>query len=180
MKVRHFLATMIAPVALAACGPMSTGTVKDLNVQDWDGHSATHLIQSWGKPHHDYPMADGGRAIGYLFTNQAVTGPKSQVIFQARNCMVNFTVDRNGIIDDATTTGSKCTIGSHGGMHPRPTRLDRSAELRLRYEIAKEFAPCVGVSFQRFAGKTAGFVAASGEQTSLVRALVGLKFWRMS
>lgn len=118
MKVRHFLVFAIVTVALAACGPMSTGTVKDLNVHDWVGHSSAHLIQSWGTPHHDYPMADGGRAIGYLFTNQAITGPKSQVFFQARNCMINFTVDRNGIIDDATATGPKCTIGPHGGMHP--------------------------------------------------------------
>ena len=118
MKGRLFLMITIAAVTLAACGPMSTGTVKDLNIRDWLGHSANHLIQSWGKPHHDYPSADGGRAIGYLFTNQAVTGPKSQVIFQARNCMVNFMVDRNGIIDDATTTGSKCTIGPHGDRHP--------------------------------------------------------------
>jgi copper resistance protein B len=49
--------------------------------------------------------------------------------------------------------------------------------LRLRYEITKEFAPYVGVSFEQYTGNTAGFVAASGEPTSLVRALVGLKFW---
>ncbi|WP_421996786.1 copper resistance protein B [Reyranella sp.] len=49
--------------------------------------------------------------------------------------------------------------------------------LRLRYEIAKEFAPYVGVSFEQFTGNTAGFVAAGGEPTSLVRALVGLKVW---
>jgi len=49
--------------------------------------------------------------------------------------------------------------------------------LRLRYEIAKEFAPYVGVSFEQFTGNTAAFVAATGEPTSLVRALVGLKFW---
>ncbi len=49
--------------------------------------------------------------------------------------------------------------------------------LRLRYEITKEFAPYVGVSFEQFTGATAGFVAASGEPTSLVRALVGLKVW---
>jgi hypothetical protein len=97
---------------------MSSGTVKDLNIRDWIGHSSAHLIQSWGKPHHDYPTADGGQAIGYLFVNQAVTGPKSQVLFRATNCMVNFTVDRNGIIDDATTTGTKCRIGPHGDRHP--------------------------------------------------------------
>jgi hypothetical protein len=47
-----------------------------------------------------------------------VTGPKSPVLFQATNCMINFTVDRDGIIDDATATGSKCTIGPHGEKHP--------------------------------------------------------------
>lgn len=118
MKVRLFLMLAIAAAALAACQPMSTGTVKDLNVRDWIGHPSAHLIQSWGKPHHDYQTADGGRAIGYMFTNQAVTGPKSQVIFQARNCMINFTVDRKGIIDDVTATGSTCKIGPHGDMHP--------------------------------------------------------------
>lgn len=49
--------------------------------------------------------------------------------------------------------------------------------LRLRYEIAKEFAPYIGVSFEQYTGSTAAFVAAAGEPTSLVRVLVGLKFW---
>src|SRR5215204_3167851 len=35
--------------------------------------------------------------------------------------------------------------------------------LRLRYEITKEFAPYVGVSFEQYTGNTAGFVAAAGE-----------------
>jgi hypothetical protein len=118
MKIRRCLLLVLGTASLTACGPMSSGTVKDLNVRDWIGHSESHLIQSWGKPHHDYPTEDGGTAIGYMIKNQAVTGPKSQVIFQARNCMINFTVDRNGIIDDATTTGTKCTIGPHGQMHP--------------------------------------------------------------
>lgn len=122
MKLKQSLAMIVIAVALAACGPMSSGTVKDLNVKDWVGHSANHLIQSWGKPHHDYPTADGGRAIGYYFRNQAVTGPKSQVFFAARNCMINFTVGPDGIIDDATATGTKCTIGPHGEMHPPANR----------------------------------------------------------
>ncbi len=118
MRIRHQLALAAAATVLTACGPMSTGTVKDLNIRDWVGHSASHLIQSWGKPHHDYPTADGGRAIGYNITNQAVTGPKSQVFFRATNCMINFTVDSKGIIDDATATGTKCRIGPHADMHP--------------------------------------------------------------
>jgi copper resistance protein B len=49
--------------------------------------------------------------------------------------------------------------------------------LRLRYEIAKEVAPYVGISFEQFTGNTANFVAAAGGPTSNVRALVGLKVW---
>lgn len=48
---------------------------------------------------------------------------------------------------------------------------------RLRYEIRKEVAPYIGVAFEQFTGNTASFVAAAGEPTSLVRALVGLKVW---
>ncbi len=139
MKLRRYLGLMLVVAGLAACGPMSSGTVKDLNVRDWIGHSSSHLIQSWGKPHHDYLTADGGRAFGYMFTNSAVTGPdystgpaysgpayyrsvasgsKSPDLFQATNCMINFTVNRDGIIEDATVTGATCRIGPHGAMHP--------------------------------------------------------------
>jgi copper resistance protein B len=49
--------------------------------------------------------------------------------------------------------------------------------LRLRYEIVKEVAPFIGVSFEQFTGNTATFVAAEGGPTSNLRALVGLKVW---
>ena len=83
MRIRHYLALVVAATALVACGPMFPANVKELNVRDWVGHSEAHLVQSWGKPHHDYPTADGGRAIGYMFLNQWVTGPDSQVLYQA-------------------------------------------------------------------------------------------------
>ena len=48
---------------------------------------------------------------------------------------------------------------------------------RLRYEITKEFAPYVGVSFEQFTGNTATFVANDGDPTSKLRVLAGLKVW---
>jgi len=118
MDNRSIAAFVFVAATLVACGPMSTGTVKDLNIRDWVGQSSNQLIQSWGKPHHDYSAADGGKTIGYMFVNQTIAGPKSQVMFRATQCMINFTADRNGIIDDATATGTKCQIGPHGAMHP--------------------------------------------------------------
>ena len=39
MKMRHGVIFALVFASLAACGPMSSGTVKDLNVRDWVGHS---------------------------------------------------------------------------------------------------------------------------------------------
>jgi hypothetical protein len=45
-----------------------------------------------------------------------------------------------------------------------------NGQIRLRYEIAKEVAPYVDVSFEQFTGNTANFVAAEGGPTSNLRA----------
>ncbi len=49
--------------------------------------------------------------------------------------------------------------------------------LRLRYEIRREFAPYVGVSYERSFGDTADFVRAHGEKAESTRFVVGLRAW---
>ena len=49
--------------------------------------------------------------------------------------------------------------------------------LRRRYQIVKEFAPFIGVSFAQFTGHTASLVAAERKADSNLRALLGLKVW---
>jgi copper resistance protein B len=49
--------------------------------------------------------------------------------------------------------------------------------LRLRYEIRREFAPYVGVSYERSFGDTADFVRAHGESAGSTRFIVGLRAW---
>jgi copper resistance protein B len=49
--------------------------------------------------------------------------------------------------------------------------------LRLRYEIRREFAPYVGVVWQRSLGKTADLVSAAGENPSVFQVLAGVRFW---
>lgn len=54
-----------------------------------------------------------------------------------------------------------------------------TAELgaRLRYEIKREFAPYVGVSWERTVGETADFARADGEDPSSVSFVAGVRFW---
>jgi copper resistance protein B len=49
--------------------------------------------------------------------------------------------------------------------------------LRLRYEIAREFAPYVGVEWAGKVGETARFARAAGDDPSGVSYVAGIRFW---
>lgn len=49
--------------------------------------------------------------------------------------------------------------------------------LRLRYEVRREFAPYIGVSYERTFGRTADFVRAAGEDVETTRFVVGVRSW---
>jgi copper resistance protein B len=50
------------------------------------------------------------------------------------------------------------------------------AELRLRYEIARTFAPYIGVTYERKTGKTADFARAAGERVGATSFVAGVRF----
>jgi copper resistance protein B len=49
--------------------------------------------------------------------------------------------------------------------------------LRLRYEIRREFAPYIGVSYDRMVGATARYARAAGEDVGGTRFVAGLHAW---
>lgn len=49
--------------------------------------------------------------------------------------------------------------------------------LRLRYEFAREFAPYVGVNWERKIGDTARFARLSGEDAASTSFVMGIRFW---
>lgn len=55
---------------------------------------------------------------------------------------------------------------------------DVEAGLRLRYEIRREIAPYLGVSWHRRFGTAADFARAAGEEASEVLVVFGLRLWR--
>lgn len=54
---------------------------------------------------------------------------------------------------------------------------DIDSGLRLRYEFSRKFAPYIGVSYQKFFGKTADMQRQDGAKTNDVRALIGVRTW---
>jgi len=53
---------------------------------------------------------------------------------------------------------------------------DLALDLRLRYEIKREFAPYVGVRFHTLLGETSNLASAAGEDTQQFMFLAGLRF----
>lgn len=49
--------------------------------------------------------------------------------------------------------------------------------LRLRYEFAREFAPYIGVHWERKLGDTARYARAAGEGASATSLVMGIRFW---
>lgn len=49
--------------------------------------------------------------------------------------------------------------------------------LRLRYEIRRELAPYIGISWDQRYGETADYLRAEGEGTSDVSFILGVRFW---
>lgn len=54
---------------------------------------------------------------------------------------------------------------------------DARFSLRLRYELAREVAPYIGVSFGRKFGQTASYASAAGESRSERAILAGVRIW---
>ena len=56
-----------------------------------------------------------------------------------------------------------------------PTELELG--LRLRYEVAREFAPYVGVAWTRKLGRTARFARTAGDDPSVGGLVLGVRAW---
>ena len=49
--------------------------------------------------------------------------------------------------------------------------------LRLRYEVKREFAPCIGVNWSKLYGKIADYAREEGADYDDVQFVVGVRLW---
>ena len=85
-----------------------------------------------------------------LLTQQLILQPSAELNFSATN------VEERGI-------GSGLTNVELG--------------LRLRYEFIREFAPYIGINWERLVGKTADLARDEGEDTDVFSIVAGVRFW---
>ena len=85
-----------------------------------------------------------------LLTNRLILQPRGEINFAAKS-------------DPERGLGTGLTTGEVG--------------FRVRYEIRREFAPYVGIEWNRQFGGTADFSRAKGEDIGTARLTVGLRLW---
>ena len=102
-------------------------------------------------------LSDKGDLLGRLegYYDQRIT---QRLILQPR-------VELNFAAQDVPANG----IGS--GLS------DAELGLRLRYEIKREFAPYVGISWERKLGDTARFARAAGDRVEATSLVLGIRVW---
>jgi len=85
-----------------------------------------------------------------LFTQRLILTPEVEINFYGQN-------DRD--------------LGLGSGLS------DLEAGLRLRYEVRREFAPYIGVNWNKSFGNTADFARDEGEDTDDFQWVIGLRAW---
>jgi len=115
------------------------------------------LLPYWFETDAAVFFGERGRVLGRLegsydfqLTQRLVLQPRAELNFAAK--------------DDAAT-------GVGSGLS------DAELGLRLRYEIQREFAPYVGISWERSFGGTADYARAAGERVEKTSFVIGLRAW---
>ena len=86
-------------------------------------------------------------------------------ILLTQRLVLQPTAELNVALSDDRPTGVGAGVG------------DVELGLRLRYEIAREFAPYIGVNWERKLGKTARFARDEGEDTNTLAGVVGIRLF---
>lgn len=115
------------------------------------------LLPYWFEAEGTLFVGERGQVLGRLdgsydfqLTQRLVLQPRAEVNFAAK--------------DDAA-------IGLGSGLS------DAELGLRLRYEIRREFAPYIGVTWERKFGGTADYARADGERAETTSFVVGVRAW---
>ncbi|HWU77947.1 MAG TPA: copper resistance protein B [Rhodanobacter sp.] len=165
-------------------GERRAGTVRHGDVEAFWYHG---IAAYWGSQlgmRHDFGVGPQRQwaAIGveglapYFFDVQATA-----YIGSAGRTAARFRADYEVLFSQRLMLQPELEFNFHGKDDPaRKTGRglsDVSLGLRLRYEILRQFAPYIGISWVRRVGKTANYARADGEQVFEQQFVAGIRLW---
>jgi Uncharacterized protein involved in copper resistance len=163
----------------------NTGTLNEGEVQALGSHAITPFFNLQGGLRYDLPSA--GVSRGWATFGVEGLAPMfvdlDAFVFASDNGQYSARLDGyyNLYITQRLVLQPQAELNWFSKADPRVARgaglATLDSGLRLRYEFRRQFAPYIGITYEKKYGQSATLARRAGERSEDLRAVVGIRLW---
>jgi len=165
-------------------GERSAGRTENAEVQALWGHAISPWWDLVGGVRQDFKPGDGQTWTAFGAQGMALYNFEAEAtvfVGEAGRTAARLEGDYDILLTNRLILQPTAELNFYGRNDPQrgvgSGLSDSELGLRLRYEVRREFAPYVGVTWNRSYGQTAQYARDDGEDTHQVRWVVGVRLW---
>ncbi len=165
-------------------GERSAGRTESAEVQALWGHAISPWWDLVGGVRQDFKPGDGQTWAAFGAQGMALYNFEAEAtafVGEAGRTAARLEGDYDFLLTNRLILQPTAELNFYGRSDPQrgvgSGLSDSELGLRLRYEVRREFAPYVGVTWNRSYGQTAQYARDEGEDTNQVRWVVGVRLW---
>ncbi len=165
-------------------GERSAGRTESAEAQALWGHAITPWWDLVGGVRQDFKPGDGQTWAAFGAKGMALYNFEAEAtvfVGEAGRTAARLEGDYDILLTNRLILQPTAELNFYGRNDPQrgvgSGLSDSELGLRLRYEVRREFAPYVGVTWNRSYGQTAQYARDDGEDTNQVRWVVGMRLW---
>ena len=165
-------------------GERSAGRTESAEAQALWGHAISPWWDLVGGVRQDFKPGDGQTWAAFGVQGMALYGFETEAtvfVGESGRSAARLESDYDILLTNRLILQPTAELNFHGRNDPSrgvgSGLSDSELGLRLRYEVRREFAPYVGVTWNRRYGQTAQYTRDEGEDVSQLRWVVGVRLW---
>lgn len=165
-------------------GERSAGRTESAEVQALWGHAISPWWDVVGGVRQDFKPGDGQTWAAFGAQGMALYNFEAEAtvfVGEAGRTAARLEGDYDILLTNRLILQPTAELNFYGRSDPQrgvgSGLSDSELGLRLRYEVRREFAPYVGVTWNRSYGQTAQYARDEGEDTRQLRWVVGVRLW---
>ncbi|WP_147466565.1 copper resistance protein B [Pseudomonas cichorii] len=165
-------------------GERTSGKTESAEVQALWGHSISPWWDLVAGARQDFKPGDPQTWAAFGIQGMALSNFEAQAtafIGEAGQSAARLEGDYDLLLTNRLILQPSAELNLYGKNDPQrgigSGLANTEVGLRLRYEIRREFAPYIGVSWKRTYGKTAEYAREEGDERSEARLVLGVRMW---